>query len=446
MTSAQKWAEGTVPGGAGTKSAKEWADAALAGGIFNIPAVAIVGDGVRTRFPLGLVPASKNNVFLTATGLVQHVGEYSVDGTDLVFAIAPPIGYGGEARILAITRAIPYAGDGTITPASFSEEATRFIGGTRGNIRPTVEGSSVVGTATYTTQRGQYRLANDWVKFTAEIDWTGATGTGDTYIRLNNVPASAFINTPVAIQASAIDYGVGKELQGVILAGTNVVLLQARTGSGAGSTAVPVDPAGTIRIVGSYPAASDAFSDILFMGDSITLGVRPGVGEYDTFRHKVQNALGWAMAHNSGVGGENASEQEARMAAALAASGARAVCIMTGINDFFDPLPYATMGAKITSMITMAQAAGARVTLCSPSATQDAGMIANFGPWLNTIQTCGALPGVVYVPVYERFGFLRATMPPASYAALFVDVQHIGPAGHDIVTALMAATPGACRP
>lgn len=67
-------AEGTAPGGAGTKSAKEWADVALAGGTFNIIVVAIVDDGVRTRFPLGMVPASKNNVLLTATGLVQHVG------------------------------------------------------------------------------------------------------------------------------------------------------------------------------------------------------------------------------------------------------------------------------------------------------------------------------------------------------------------------------------
>lgn len=41
---------------------------------------------------------------------------------------------------------------------------------------------------------------------------------------------------------------------------------------------------------------------------------------------------------------------------------------------------------------------------------------------------------------------LRASWPAPSYASLFVDVQHIGPAGHDIVAALIRATPGACQP
>lgn len=456
---AESWAEGTLPGGVGTKSAKEWALVAQGAVTYNRAAARGTTTGAGP-YDVGVTIGSVNNVDVKIGGVIQDHDKYTISGTTFTLTTNPGSGLPWEAVVQTEVRQLGAPSDGTVGTAAIADDAVTLAklnadvtdylddtyapiggGGDRGSITPSIEGSSVAGTATYSVRKGAWHRFNGRIHWDIEATWTGHSGSGDMQVTGIPLP-SAQINTPVYIHAADITYS--GQLQAVQLAGTGSILIASRS-TGAGASAVALDTAGTLRLSGSFP--SDDRMNILFLGDSVTFGVRAGVTERDTFRSKIHAALKWAMSHNGGVGGENASEIEARTAAALTASAPQAVCVMTGINDYFDPLAAATMKSKLQSIIDLAEAAGAKVTLCSPSATNDAGMLAGFGPWLTAIQELATEnPSIVYVPVYEAFINYKTTNGDTAFASLFVDTQHIGPTGHDLVVATMLATPGACLP
>jgi lysophospholipase L1-like esterase len=454
------WAEGTLPGGALTRSAKEWALVAQGAVTYNrASARGVTGTGAPANvgpYDVGVAIGSINNIDIKLGGVIQdHTSSvYTISGSTFTFVDDPGAGIPWEAVVQTEVRELGAPSDGTVgedilidgavTVPKLGEDVLSLIAGTtsRGNINPVVKGSTSSGTANYSTAFGTYRHENGMVHFSVDLTWTGATGTGDMLIDLGDVPLPANLNTPVSISAASVAYA-GDELQGVLLGHTTTILMQTRYASGSGTTAVPVDAAGTLRMSGSYP--SDTHSDIYFHGDSVTYAIRPGVLEHDSFRHKVQNALRWALGVNGGIGGENASEGEARFAAAIAKYSPQVVTLMFGINDFHDPLPVATFKSKMISMVNMAQSAGIKVTVISSNQTQESDLIAGFGPYLTATQEVGAMAGVVYVPVYEAFNAIRLASPTA-FAALFVDAEHPGPLGHDLILATILATPGACKP
>ena len=446
---AQAWAEGTEPGGVGTKSSMEWAEAALAATIFNVTRDPIVGDGVTTIFLLSVEPVSKNNVFITWTGLVQETPEYNIVGQTIVFTEAPAFGVTGEARVIANNLSLAKPADASVNPSSFSASAVTYLDDryvTRstavfGSIMPIIKGSSIEGSCTYSIRRGTYRETDGMVYFNAEADWTGHSGAGDIYFELEGAPVSANIDTPCSVQIFGATFS--GSLSPVILKHTNVIFMNSSI-SGGGISGIAIPSAGTVRVSGMYPKSAN--SDILFMGDSVTYGVRPGVTESDTFRFKVQNELRWALAHNGGIGGENASEMEARFVVAFATASPQAVCLMSGINDFYDPLDVVTFQMKLQSMVDYTLSQGVSITLCSCNPTTDPVMLAGFGPWLAATQAVGATAGVIYVPVYETFMNYKAAHGDVAFAALFTDGQHPNAVGHDLIVDTIRATAGACLP
>lgn len=86
------WAEGTEPGGFGTKSAKEWAQIA-AGAAFGMIPITGTGDGVATTLSLPIAPGPSDNVVVSIGGVVQQPeAAFSVSGATLTWAEAPPDG------------------------------------------------------------------------------------------------------------------------------------------------------------------------------------------------------------------------------------------------------------------------------------------------------------------------------------------------------------------
>ncbi|TAV89325.1 GDSL-type esterase/lipase family protein [Rhizobium leguminosarum] len=458
---AEKWAEGTLPGGTLTKSAKEWALVAQGAVIYNrASARGVTGTPANVGpYDVGVTIGSINNIDVKLGGVIQdHTSSvYTISGSTFTFVDDPGSGIPWEAVVQTEVRELGAPSDGTVGTEQLQSDAvgtdqiedgsveyaklgptviSQF--GEFGSIMPVVKGGSVAGTATYSIQSGTYRLVNGMVFFSIELVWTGGSGSGDMYV--DGLPyISADINTPVLIAAQGVTFS-GDDIQAVQLANRTDILFQNR--STGGGTALPYDAAGTLRLSGMYPAGT--LRDLVWMGDSVTYGVRTGVTENDTFRTKVQNGRRWAFCLNKGVPGENASEMRTRFNADVVARQPQAVHIMTGINDFFDGYPVASMKADLLWMVAQAQAAGISVTLSSATATQDAGMLAGFGPYLTAQQEVGATSGVIYVPVYETFMSLKASMTAPDYAALFVDTQHIGPLGHDVVAQLILATPNAC--
>lgn len=457
----------------------------------NISFKSFTGNGVVTTFVLDAAPGVAHNLFVEVAGALKKPAvDYTVSGTVLTFAVAPANAvtintwiFGTTAVLAAPTDgsvstskivdgavtapkladgavSTPKLADASITPPKVAPSLSAYLDTRypqrdyldtryaqkasvyRGSFIPFIKGGTSAGVGTYTKQVGTYHYSNGWVDWVAEIIWTAHTGTGD--LMMGGLPETVkSINSPLAIASAGVAF-TGDDFQGVALAGTTDCLFQNRTKAG-GQTAVPIASAGTLRVSGSYPTGPNA--KIVFMGDSVTLGVRPGVLEGDTFRRKVQNALGWIEGVNKGVGGENASEMRARFGADVFTSGANACCVMSGINDFYDPLPVPTFTSKMQEMIDAAAAASIKFTLCSCNATTDPVMLAGFGPYLTATQNLKVTnPAIIYVPVYEAFINYKNTNGDTAFAALFTDGQHPNPAGHDLITATILATPGACLP
>lgn len=81
---------------------------------------------------------------------------------------------------------------------------------------------------------------------------------------------------------------------------------------------------------------------VVTLGDSITKGVRPGVGADETFASLLQTALRAdgidAEVVNVGIGGERTDQALARLATDVIARAPAAVTVMYGTNDsYVDP-------------------------------------------------------------------------------------------------------------
>jgi len=121
---------------------------------------------------------------------------------------------------------------------------------------------------------------------------------------------------------------------------------------------------------------------IVAFGDSVTLGARPGVTEYQTFRHLLQEKLrqqGLNVAViNAGIGGDNTRTALARLDRDVLAEKPELVIVMFGVNDaaMVDGGPVARTEPRVPldeyrgnlrTIIERVQGAGARALLCTPT-------------------------------------------------------------------------------
>jgi hypothetical protein len=123
-----------------------------------------------------------------------------------------------------------------------------------GTFTPVIQGSTSIGTGTYTAQSGFYTKVGRVVHITIRLTWTAHTGTGN--ISMGGLPFAstststarftfANFNSEIALTANNI-------LQ-VILAdnSTNPQMQQVPVGGGT-SASIPMDTAGAIVTTGSY--------------------------------------------------------------------------------------------------------------------------------------------------------------------------------------------------
>jgi acyl-CoA thioesterase-1 len=96
--------------------------------------------------------------------------------------------------------------------------------------------------------------------------------------------------------------------------------------------------------------AADPELTILCLGDSITRGVRPGVGAEQTFAALLQADLRKAGFHakviNAGIGGEQTDGARARLARDVLPRKPQVVTVMYGTND-----SYSYRGKKSSSLL-----------------------------------------------------------------------------------------------
>ncbi|MFN7091520.1 MAG: hypothetical protein ACK4P4_13275 [Allorhizobium sp.] len=120
-TLAQAWAEGTEPGGAGTKSAKEWAQDAEAAGIFNRVRAEGTISGVGP-YEAGATIGSANNIDIKVGGVLFDHDLYTISGSTFTFLANPGAGQVWESMVQSNSRQITVPADASVTEEKLSAD------------------------------------------------------------------------------------------------------------------------------------------------------------------------------------------------------------------------------------------------------------------------------------------------------------------------------------
>jgi hypothetical protein len=185
-------------------------------------------------------PATSTNRTLT---LPDNTGTIVTQNSTPAFAST--IGVGGATAAAS--------GAGITFPAtqSASSDANTLDDYEEGTFTPTVAGSSVAGTASYTTQTGSYTKVGRSVQFNIYLKWTGGTGSGNMEFRglpfISSLDSAVSIGFFINIVLSASNVAVA-----VTGATTAIIYPYQYPLSGGANTAVAYDAAGEICLTGNY--------------------------------------------------------------------------------------------------------------------------------------------------------------------------------------------------
>lgn len=126
------------------------------------------------------------------------------------------------------------------------------IEGGEGTFVPVLEGTSVAGVGTYTTQEGSYSIKGDLITINVNLRWTAHTGTGDLRVDISDIldlPADAITPSrwPLLLYMENVartdDYVIA-----FISGGFSTIAIY----QGAALNNIPMDTAGTMAISGVY--------------------------------------------------------------------------------------------------------------------------------------------------------------------------------------------------
>jgi lysophospholipase L1-like esterase len=175
-------------------------------------------------------------------------------------------------------------------------------------------------------------------------------------------------------------------------------------------------------------------SKVVFLGDSITLGVRPGVGATDIFSYKIGTARGFSSIVNKGVTNDTAAGGVARLSADVLAENPKACVIMYGTNDVYNGVSVASFKASMKSMVQTLKANGIEAVIFSPPLGRSTPQITPFPPYLVALAEIGYEESIAVVDMYRRFCHFYFYYTATDFNALYLDWAHPTAAGHTAIT------------
>ena len=179
-----------------------------------------------------------------------------VFGTNATERMRLPAAGGVQAvTTISVGNATPStSGAGITFPAtqSASTDANTLDDYEEGTWSPTIEGSSVAGTATYSTRNGRYTKTGRMVQFECYVVYNSGTGTGT--LKITGLPFAAAGTTfpPVSCVIENITFTASNYLCPYVQNGDTYILMVSNPTGGGARNGVSYDAAGEIAIAGTY--------------------------------------------------------------------------------------------------------------------------------------------------------------------------------------------------
>jgi lysophospholipase L1-like esterase len=172
----------------------------------------------------------------------------------------------------------------------------------------------------------------------------------------------------------------------------------------------------------------------VFIGTSITLGVRPGVTAPQALPVLAGITKGYVPSINAGIAGNNSTQMLARFEPDVLAYGPTMVALECGHNDPGASIAVGSVGSagtytdNIARMIVKAQRTGARVTLWVPIYTHTT-LDANVAPYRTAMRALAVTYGCDLFDLYADIVALAGATQNSYYIESSPLGQHMSPAG-----------------
>jgi len=121
-----------------------------------------------------------------------------------------------------------------------------------GTFNPTINGTSTVGTATYSTQVGRYTKIGRTVSIQIYITWSGGTGTGN--FNIANLPFTSASNvfTAVALWVENVTIPANTVVTGYVSQNSTRIDPQTYPLGGGTQSSITYDASGSMMLSGTY--------------------------------------------------------------------------------------------------------------------------------------------------------------------------------------------------
>ncbi len=128
---------------------------------------------------------------------------------------------------------------------------------TTGQFTPTISGSILIGSASYSAQTGTYMKVGPLITASGRVQWAGHTGSGSMSIGGLPFPAKAnpFV-VPALIVPQELVFPTGKTMLGGVISGTDTSIAIRGYGSGQFASVVTMSVNGTVDFSTTYEASS----------------------------------------------------------------------------------------------------------------------------------------------------------------------------------------------
>ena len=193
-----------------------------------------------------------------------------------------------------------------------------------------------------------------------------------------------------------------------------------------------------------------AETKVVFLGDSVTKAVRPGVTAEQTFCFYFQKALrdsGLAVeAINAGIGGHTTADGLARFEKDVLDKRPDCVVIMFGLNDSWIDSGKSTSRVTVSryrdnlrTMIATLRAKEIKVVLMTPNPTTpptyEPTRNATLKPYVEAVRELAASEKLGLIDVYRKYAELA--IEGVDLNTLFTDGIHPNPAGQKLIADML---------
>ena len=175
-------------------------------------------------------------------------------------------------------------------------------------------------------------------------------------------------------------------------------------------------------------------STIVFLGDSITQGIREGVIAADIFSYKIGNAFNFSTVINKGAPNSLANTALNRIQSDVINYNPKYCVIMLGTNDVLNKISVLDYKTSVSDIVKKLKLQNIAPMIFSPPLGRSTEQINSFPDYLIALEEIGFEEKIPVIDIYRRFCHASLYLSKEDFSELYTDWVHLSPKGHQLIT------------